>query len=525
MADTKVSAFTAATTIAGDEIVPILQGGANKQTALSLVKTAYLDTLYQPLDADLTALAGLASAANKLPYFTGSGAATLADFTAAGRALLDDANAAAQCTTLGLGTGDSPTWSGATLKASTPSLVLIDSDTADKDAGVSIAASATTTTAGAEHVDLTITQQVSGNPVNVLVADADGAITLGDGTRNIILDGKINNDVTVYDASPTLTFIDSDTADKDAGVLFSVTATATGAGAESVDLTITQQVAGNPANVLVADADGSITLGDGIRGIVLSSAINNTTIKDAAPFLALIDTDAVDGDAGIRITATCTTTTAGAEQVDATFTQQVGGSPVNFLVADADGDITLGDGTRKIVLNGTLSGDLTLYDASPVLALIDSDTADKDAGVSIAATATATGAGAENVDLTITQQISGSPVNVLVADADGSITIGAGARNISLNGGIVMPYTAKTATYGIGANDYLINCTANSFTVTLPTAVGCAGRHYVVKNSGTGVITIDTTSSQTIDGQLTFLLPVQYQSMTFVSDGANWMVV
>jgi hypothetical protein len=88
-----------------------------------------------------------------------------------------------------------------------------------------------------------------------------------------------------------------------------------------------------------------------------------------------------------------------------------------------------------------------------------------------------------------------------------------------------LPLTNKTGTYVIDNTDCVINCTSNTFTVTLPTAVGLEGKYFIIKNRGSGVITVDADGSETIDGLANKLLAIQNESITVISDGSNWIIV
>ena len=61
--------------------------------------------------------------------------------------------------------------------------------------------------------------------------------------------------------------------------------------------------------------------------------------------------------------------------------------------------------------------------------------------------------------------------------------------------------------------------------MTLPTAAGIQGQVYIIKNSGTGVITVAAAGGQFIDGVATQVLPVQYESITMISTGSGWRII
>lgn len=94
--------------------------------------------------------------------------------------------------------------------------------------------------------------------------------------------------------------------------------------------------------------------------------------------------------------------------------------------------------------------------------------------------------------------------------------------------GSAFTVVTKTASYTETTTSGEIIILANlaaGFTITLPTAVGNTAKYGVKKLQGAGTITIQCNGAQTIDGGNTALLSRQYESITFVSDGANWYII
>jgi hypothetical protein len=97
-------------------------------------------------------------------------------------------------------------------------------------------------------------------------------------------------------------------------------------------------------------------------------------------------------------------------------------------------------------------------------------------------------------------------------------------KGITSTGGITFKQITINSSYTATTDDYMIDVTGGTFTVSLPTAVGIQGRLLVVKNNGGGAVTVDPFGSETIDGK-PFVILGETNTIQLSSNGSEWVAL
>ena len=271
---------------------------------------------------------------------------------------------------------------------------------------------------------------------------------------------------------------------------------------------------------------GTLPMGNGGTGVTsLSTGFiksNGTILSSVASIDATLSftgaTPIVNGGTGVSSLATGYIKSNGSvlssvASIDATL----GLSGIAPIANGGTGASSLATGFVRS--NGTVLSTITSIDATTALT----------GAVPIA------NGGSANAALSVTAG------GVLYTDGTKFVNVGAGSSGQFLksnatsapawaNVSITYAVTSKTANYTLTTSDYLVGggSIGGAFTLTLPSAVGITGQQFVLfktDQSLGNIITIATTSAQTISGTTTKTLATQYEQYTVQSDGANWIVL
>ena len=102
-----------------------------------------------------------------------------------------------------------------------------------------------------------------------------------------------------------------------------------------------------------------------------------------------------------------------------------------------------------------------------------------------------------------------------ISPSEWDILAKSGETNIS-------SYIYVTASYNVSNKDHYIEANG-TFDVTLPSSLEIKGQSFIIKNTGTGIVTIKTTNSELIDKLPSYNLSF-YDSIELESNGSNWLV-
>ncbi len=87
--------------------------------------------------------------------------------------------------------------------------------------------------------------------------------------------------------------------------------------------------------------------------------------------------------------------------------------------------------------------------------------------------------------------------------------------------------STSTTPYSASINEAIkVDATSGNIVVDLPTAVGLSGKHIFIKkmDASSNTVTLDGNGTETIDNDATYVISSKNESVSIMSDGANWLI-
>jgi hypothetical protein len=299
------------------------------------------------------------------------------------------------------------------------------------------------------------------------------------------------------------------------------------------------------STIAVANGGTGVTTSTGSGSVVLNTSPSITSANLTTPIigaatgtsLSLSSTLAAGAStfsSTVNVSGATTLTTLTASGNSTLTTLSAGATTLSS--ATVSGNQTVG-GTLGVTGSTTLSSSLTAGTSTLTsLSVTNNETVGGTLGVTGAtslSTLTTSGnstltslttTGAATFSSTVTIPTGAGLNKVLTSDANGGATWKSGYTAIS----------TKTDSYTLTLNDNFIivgSTTATGKTFTLPTAVGCAGKEFTIKNLSAFSVSIVTTSSQKIiqdntttsSTSATIGIEPSNNWIKLISDGTDWI--